>query len=281
MKIIQITDTHLSPAKRHFNGNWAPLAEWIESEAPDLVVHTGDLSVDGADHDDDLVFARDRLAELTAPVLIVPGNHDVGHSQSAQPVDAVRLRRWRDLVGPDRWAKDHGDWRLLGMNSLLLGLGTPAEAEQADWLDEQLASRGGRRVAVFAHKPLFVDEPDEGETGYWGAAPAPRRRLLDLFARHEVALHASGHLHRAHTARIGATALVWAPSSSFHVGPMAGRDLPGASVLGAAVHHLGEELRSTIVVLPGLAPHLLDDVLEEVYPTATMEPAPARMELAR
>ena len=29
MKIIQITDTHFSPGKPHFNGNWEPLARWI------------------------------------------------------------------------------------------------------------------------------------------------------------------------------------------------------------------------------------------------------------
>ena len=29
MRIIQISDTHLSPGKTHFGDNWAPLAAWI------------------------------------------------------------------------------------------------------------------------------------------------------------------------------------------------------------------------------------------------------------
>ncbi len=41
MKIIQITDTHFSPEKTHFNGNWAPLLTWIEDTRADLIIHTG------------------------------------------------------------------------------------------------------------------------------------------------------------------------------------------------------------------------------------------------
>jgi 3',5'-cyclic AMP phosphodiesterase CpdA len=46
-RIIQISDTHLSPGKAHFADNWAPLASWIAGERPDLVIHTGDVTVDG------------------------------------------------------------------------------------------------------------------------------------------------------------------------------------------------------------------------------------------
>ena len=30
MKIVQISDTHFSPSKPHFNGNWEPIRRWIE-----------------------------------------------------------------------------------------------------------------------------------------------------------------------------------------------------------------------------------------------------------
>ncbi len=49
MRIVQITDTHLSPIKPHFNRNWEPLVAWIDQQKPDLVIHTGDLTVDGAE----------------------------------------------------------------------------------------------------------------------------------------------------------------------------------------------------------------------------------------
>lgn len=276
MKLLQITDTHLSPTKAHFNGNWDPLARWVASEAPDLVVHTGDLSVDGADHDDDLSFSSALVRALPVPVLCLPGNHDVGHLPgTAQPVDAARLARWRRLVGPDRWVEDRGGWRLVGLDSLLCGSGGGEEREQSAWLARSLEERGDRRVAMFSHQPLFVDDPDEGDTGYWGIPPAPRRALRELLARHEVALFASGHLHVAAQGRLGATAIVWAPSSAFTVGPME-RDMPGQRRLGAVVHEFGETLASRIATVPGLAPHRIDDVIDEVYPrSAARRAAPA------
>ncbi len=266
MKLLQITDTHLSPAKAQFNDNWEPLARWIAEIAPDLVVHTGDLSIDGADHEADLAFAIDLIRRLPVPVLCLPGNHDVGHLPgTAQPVDAVRLQRWRRLVGPDRWAEDHGDWRLVGIDSLLCGSGSGEEADQLAWLSRSLDERRGRRVALFSHQPLFVDDPEEGDTGYWGIPPGPRRALRDLLARHDVALFASGHLHVAAEGRLDRTAIVWAPASSFMVGPM-DRDMPGRRMLGAVIHGLDTDVTSEIVAVPGLRPHLLDDVVEEVYP---------------
>jgi len=45
MRIIQISDTHLSPGKAHFADNWPPLARWIGEQRPDLVIHTGDVTV--------------------------------------------------------------------------------------------------------------------------------------------------------------------------------------------------------------------------------------------
>ena len=51
-RIVQISDTHLSPAKQHFAGNWQPLRAWLAAQKPDLVIHTGDVTVDGADVDE-------------------------------------------------------------------------------------------------------------------------------------------------------------------------------------------------------------------------------------
>lgn len=133
MKIIQITDTHFSPDKPHFNGNWAPLLTWIEETGADLIVQTGDLTVDGADKDADITFSMDLMRQLSIPMLIVPGNHDVGHLKgSDQPVNAERLSRWRSLAGDDRWLEDAAGWRFIGLNSLLLGHEDDEEKAQFD-----------------------------------------------------------------------------------------------------------------------------------------------------
>lgn len=272
MRIIQITDTHLSPSKPHFNANWSPLAQWVTDQNPDLVIHTGDLAVDGADIEDDLAFSAKLLNEISAPVLSLPGNHDIGHMPgSAQPVNATRIDRWREMVGPDRWTYDSKHWRLIGLNSLILGADSPEEEEQFDWLEVALADAEARRIAVFAHKPLFVDTADEGETGYWSIRPAPRQKLLDLFAEYDVALHASGHLHRGWQGMHNDTSLVWAPASSFIVGDSE-RDMPGARILGAAIHTLTDTVKSEIVEIDTLSRFVLDDVIEEVYPRAKKAP---------
>lgn len=269
MKIVQISDTHLSPTKSHFNDNWEPLRAWIEAMAPDLVIHTGDVTIDGADYEEDITFSLDLIGQLSMPVLIVPGNHDVGHLPgSHQPVDPLRLGRWRRLAGPDYWVSDHGDWRLIGLNSLLLGFEDEEEERQFVWLEEQLRARDGRKVAIFAHKPLFVDTPLEGDTGYWSVRPRPRHRLYDLIAGSEVALHASGHLHWAWTGKHAGTALVWAPPTSFIIDTLE-RPMPGERLVGAVVHRFSDAgVASEIVAVPGLVSHVLDPIVEEVYPLA-------------
>ena len=62
MRIIQVTDTHLSPGEAHFYDNWAPLARWIASHRRDLIIHSGDLTGDGAEIDEDLAYAVDLRA---------------------------------------------------------------------------------------------------------------------------------------------------------------------------------------------------------------------------
>ena len=267
MRIIQISDTHLSPGKAHFADNWPPLARWIAEQRPDLVIHTGDVTVDGADVEADLRHSAELMRSLGAWFRAVPGNHDVGDAGSdRQPVNDERLLSWRTHFGPDGWVEDVENYRLIGLNALLLGSGHPEEATQARWFETVMNNAGGRQIAWFLHRPLFLHSPDEGDTGYWSVKPQPRFRLIELARRHPVALVASGHLHKAHDFRYDGTRYIWAPASSFLVGEMA-PPMPGEKRLGAVVYDIdGGTLKAEIVEVPGLAPHWIDDVVEEVYP---------------
>ncbi|MGH7031660.1 MAG: metallophosphoesterase family protein [Stellaceae bacterium] len=267
MRIIQITDTHLSRGKAHFLDNWEPLAQWIAAERPDLVIHTGDVTVDGAAIEDDLAYAAGLLRGLGVRFRAIPGNHDVGEAGHArQPVNAERLTRWRAHFGRDWWVEDIAGWRLIGLDALILGSGSGEETAQAAWLEAAMARADGRRIAWFLHKPLFLDRPEEGDTGYWSVKPEPRARLMALLHRHDVALVASGHLHKARDFVHDGTRYLWAPASSFLVGEMQPA-MPGEKRLGAARFELdGERLTAEIVEVPGLATHWLDDVIAEVYP---------------
>ena len=102
-------------------------------------------------------------------------------------------------------------------------------------------------------------------SGYWSVRPAQRKRLYDLIAAHDVALFASGHLHRAWQGHYENTSLVWGPSAAFVVGDME-RDMPGERLLGAVIHRFGDTVASEIVAIPGMTAFVLDDVVAEVYP---------------
>ena len=52
MRFVQISDT-----QSHFFDNWARLAAWIADRHPDLVIHTGDATFDGAGVEVDLGYA--------------------------------------------------------------------------------------------------------------------------------------------------------------------------------------------------------------------------------
>ncbi len=267
MRIIQITDTHLSRKKAHFADNWPPLARWIGEQRPDLVVHTGDVTVDGAEIEDDLAYAAELLQGLEVRVRAIPGNHDIGEAgHPRQPVNDQRLARWRAHFGPDWWVEDIEGWRLIGLDALILGSGSDEEAAQAAWLGASLAQADGRQIAWFLHKPLFLGSPEESDTGYWSVKPEPRAQLMALVQRHCVALVASGHLHKAHDFRREATRYLWAPASSFLVGEFQ-PPMPGEKRLGAALYEFDRaRLTAHIAEVPGLAEHWLDDVIAEVYP---------------
>ena len=64
MRFVQISDTHLSQDKPHFSDNWALLEAGIADQHPDLVIHTGDVTFDGAGVEVDLSYAARLMDEL-------------------------------------------------------------------------------------------------------------------------------------------------------------------------------------------------------------------------
>jgi alkaline phosphatase D len=223
----------------------------------------------------------DLMRQVSTPMLIIPGNHDVGHLPgSHQPVNAERLKRWRDLTGGDRFIEDANGWRFVGLNALLLGHEDEEEEAQFEWLRTAFEERNGRRLALFSHKPLFIDEPHEGDTGYWGFRPAQRKRLYDLMAAHDVPLFASGHLHWAWKGKFENTSIVWGPSAAFIIDTLE-REMPGERLIGAVVHQFGDAVTSDIVAVPGMTAHYIDDVIHEVYPQAVPKGGPLAKSLRR
>jgi 3',5'-cyclic AMP phosphodiesterase CpdA len=217
------------------------LVQRIDLPAATHVVVSGDLTVDGADNQDDLAWAASELTRLGArSVLSLPGNHDVGEeceTTHAQVIDDVRRQRWLEHFGADWWTCEAANWRLLGINSQLLGSGLAAEVAQWSWLEETLAVESLQPTGVFLHKPLFLEREDEPDHPGHATLGVPRRRLLALLARGSVRFIACGHLHQYRAFRCDEFDYIWAPSSAFLINER----LPGGvSELGYVVYTLHE-----------------------------------------
>lgn len=219
IRIVQVSDTHLSRLRAYFHDNWEVFAAEMAASPPALIVHSGDLSFDGPAEEDDLVFARAEHDRLAAPWVAIPGNHDIGESALAvrldQPINDTRIARWRRIIGDQFWCRDVGAWRLVGIDTALLGSGRPEEGEQWSFLDRALAGRGGRPVLLFQHMPPYLHDPDDAAFTALAVPHAVRGRLLDTCAAGGVKVIACGHVHVHRHVQHRGMDIVWAPATSF------------------------------------------------------------------
>jgi 3',5'-cyclic AMP phosphodiesterase CpdA len=227
-RIVVLSDIHLSPRHGFFWDNWRLARDFANAAKADAVIINGDLAINGPDSDAEITFAAAALAGLQGHVMVLPGNHDVGDEPPGQDphqiIDADRLARWDRSFGGDRWVTDAGSWRLLGVNAQLFGSGLAREHEQYLWLDQQLAA-ADRPVALFLHKPLFVESPADGAVGPSCMVPSARTRLLDRLDRSDVRLIVSGHLHQHRDRTIGGRRYLWVPAIAFSGAPQHGGDI--------------------------------------------------------
>lgn len=220
-RVLVVSDTHLSPRTPDAVANWSAIVDHVAALRPDLVLHLGDLALDGPHGEGDLQYARAQLDRLPVPWLAVPGNHDIGDNPSpVTPPEAVvdpgGLRRWTDLIGNDRWSAECGDWRLIAVNAQLFGSGLPAEDDQWTWLEAELRQPSAEQpVAFITHKPLAA--ADDAELA---AAPPYRfvpieaqRRLARLLEQVQLGLVLSGHVHQYRVLRPDGIPHVWAPTT--------------------------------------------------------------------
>ena len=49
-RVVHISDPHLSLRRPFFQHNWEIMVELLNDNPPELIVCTGDISIDGADH---------------------------------------------------------------------------------------------------------------------------------------------------------------------------------------------------------------------------------------
>lgn len=219
-RIAQVSDTHLSGAKPFFVDNFLCIGEALRASRPDLVLNSGDITLDGASYEGDLAVGRALHDAIGLPVRFLPGNHDLGDAQDGPgrheaPIDADRHARYLAHFGPDWWWFDVPGWRVLGVNAQLLGSNLAAASRQDAAIAEAASDLGTRRLALFLHKPLFDRSPDESEITGRFVNPAPRRRLLDSLRVATPTLFVCGHVHQYRATESAGAHHVWGASTAF------------------------------------------------------------------
>lgn len=167
-----------------------PLVEAVNDLSPDLAAISGDLTQRARPAQ--FRAARDFIDRLEAPVLAVPGNHDV-------PLHNLFLRllwpwrQYRKWISPDLEPEFHdGEMIVLGVNTV-----NPM-AHQSGWFTPHALdrvrnafgnTRGRRTRIVVAHHPL-EHLPGEKKKRMRGADEA-----MEELARLNADVVLSGHLH--------------------------------------------------------------------------------------
>lgn len=257
-RLAQISDSHLSRAKPFFAANFDCVAAAIAGSGADLVLNSGDMSLDGVGTEDDLVEAR-RLHDAIGPaVRYLAGNHDVGDAHDAPGTIETRLNastreRYLRIFGADFWLMDLPGWQLIALNAQLLGSNLAAAGEQMEFLTQAAATSKGRSVALLVHKPLFDASPDEEAVTGRFINPTPRRQVLAALAKTRLTLVASGHVHQYRSTTHQGIHHVWAPSTGF-VLPDDAQPRYGEKEVGYVEHVLDADGSHTsrFVTVPGL-----------------------------
>jgi len=263
-RVVQVSDSHLSPHAPYADENWRAVLDHLDRDPPALVIHTGDISLNGADDIADLQHARQQLNRIGVPWMVIPGNHDIGDfGATPQPVNDERRRRYIAVFGGDRWSTRIDNWHLIGLDVQTLVSELPAASEMWDWLAAQLDETSP--TTIWIHRPLQptmageVDDPNR-------YVPQPARdRLRALVASPNVRLIASGHVHQWRVIDEACTQ-VWAPSTWAAL-PDRIQPVIGTKTVGIVEHELHSDgsVRSTFVQPPSMADVIVGDDFPSPY----------------
>jgi 3',5'-cyclic AMP phosphodiesterase CpdA len=217
-RVVVASDSHLSERTPEALRNWSAVLRHLDTVRPDLVVHAGDLSLDGTHDGSDLMYARRQLGQVGVPWLAVPGNHDIGDNPTpgSDPDDAIeegRLSRWRDEMGDDFWAIRLGTWRMVGVNAQLFGSDLEAEAAQWKFLQDEL-TRPRRPTVLVVHKPVTASANELVGAPPYRFVPSPaRERMIALCHEAGVEVVVSGHVHQSRRLHAAGMSHLWTPTT--------------------------------------------------------------------
>ncbi len=200
LTFVHISDTHVG--RRSDAEAFAKAIEAIErlDPRPAFVVITGDLTE--SFRDAEVLYLKHLVDRFTLPVLLVPGNHDVGFDPTPDSIEKWNAA-FPDFATP--YARDFGPIRIIGMDAQLYNArraNTEVNAEaKRQWKAMVkmvgLAKREKRRTIMAYHIPIVPNFFRQRVSGSWRTADMKRMRAL--LASQDVEATLTGHLHRDET----------------------------------------------------------------------------------
>lgn len=170
----------------------------------DAVVVSGDIA-EGGEPGAYGLFAE-VAAPITAPIYVMPGNHDDREAMRA----AFAAAGYFPATGSLHYAVDIGEVTLVALDDHVPGAGHGlVSPEQLEWLDATLSARPERPALLFLHHPPFA----AGVT-FMDAIRLRAAEALEQVVRRNanVRLIACGHLHRAVTTTWAGVTTIVAPA---------------------------------------------------------------------
>ena len=105
-------------------------------------------------------------------------------------------------------------WRLIGLDTALMGSNLPEEGEQGEFLEQALATRGALHAMVFIHMPPFERDHLSPANPASYIPITARAKFLDTCANAGVKVIACGHKHVYRKVRHRGMDIVWAPATA-------------------------------------------------------------------
>ena len=219
---VQISDSHIGytgPANDDVRGTLQKAVSAINAmpNQPAFVIHTGDVThLSKATEFDD---ARAILSTLRAPLLTIPGEHDVIGAEGPKRFAAAFGRKDAKGRGWSSW--DQNGIHFVSLINVGEGetMGVLGD-EQLAWLKNDLAARKAETpIVVFGHVPLFAVAPE------WGWTTTDGTKAIAMLQRFKAATVLNGHIHQVVEHTDGSIRFATARATAF---PQAAPGTPGA-----------------------------------------------------
>jgi 3',5'-cyclic AMP phosphodiesterase CpdA len=190
----QISDSHIGfnkDANKDVAGTLKEAIARINAlpEAPDFILHTGDLTHLAEDEEFDTL---DQLLKglKTKQIFYVPGEHDVIGDNGKKYLQ----RFGKDTKGQGWYSFDHKGVHFIGLVNVMdikeNGLGILGN-DQLAWLESDLKDRSSETpIVVFAHIPLWTVYPE------WGWGTSESAQALSYLKRFGSVTVLNGHIHQ-------------------------------------------------------------------------------------